>query len=64
MAPLVIGMVQGPTLEISLRRGLIATDGSFEAFFVGCSIAGALVAAAVGVLSLPLIRMLKNRKGA
>lgn len=64
MAPLVIGMVLGPTLEISLRQGLIITDGSFAAFFVGHPIAGVLVAAAVGMLSLPFIRMLRNRKGA
>jgi len=62
MAPLVIGMVLGPTLEISLRQGLIITDGSFAAFFVGHPIAIALVIAAIGMLSLPLIRMLKNRK--
>jgi putative tricarboxylic transport membrane protein len=62
MAPLVIGMVLGPTLEISLRQGLIITDGSFSAFFVGHPIAGLLVFAAVGMLSLPLIRAIKTRR--
>ncbi len=62
MAPLVIGMVLGPTLEISLRQGLIITDGSFSAFFVGHPIAAVLTVAAIGMLSLPLIRMFKTRK--
>jgi putative tricarboxylic transport membrane protein len=62
MAPLVIGMVLGPTLEISLRQGLIITDGSFAAFFVGHPIAGVLVVAALGMLLLPLIRILKSWK--
>jgi putative tricarboxylic transport membrane protein len=64
MAPLVIGMVLGPTLEISLRQGLIITDGSFSAFFVGHPIAAVLVIAAAGMLSLPLIRALRTRKSA
>ncbi len=64
MAPLVIGMVLGPTLEISLRQGLIITDGSFAAFFVGHPIAAVLVVAALGMLSLPFIRMLRARKPA
>lgn len=57
MAPLVIGMVLGPTLEMSLRQGLIITDGSFVAFFVGHPIAAGLTLAAFGMLSLPLVRM-------
>jgi putative tricarboxylic transport membrane protein len=47
MAPLVIGMVLGPTLEINLRQGLILTDGSFLAFFPGHPIAGALMTVAL-----------------
>jgi putative tricarboxylic transport membrane protein len=62
MAPLVIGMVLGPTLEISLRQGLIITDGSFAAFFVGHPIAGGLVAAACGMLALSLFRAFKDSK--
>ncbi|MGQ7847322.1 tripartite tricarboxylate transporter permease [Granulosicoccus sp. 3-233] len=62
MAPLVIGMVLGPTLEISLRQGLIITDGNFAAFFVGHPIAVVLVIAAIGMLSLPLLRIVKHRK--
>jgi putative tricarboxylic transport membrane protein len=59
MAPLVIGMVLGPTLEISLRQGLIITDGSFLAFFVGHPIAAVLVVVAFGMLLLPLFRSKK-----
>ncbi len=62
MPPLVIGMVLGPTLEISLRQGLILTDGSFSAFFIGSPIASVLALAAIGMLSLPFIRLLRSRK--
>lgn len=62
MPPLVIGMVLGPTLEISLRQGLILTDGSFSAFFIGSPIATVLALAAIGMLSLPFIRLLRSRK--
>jgi putative tricarboxylic transport membrane protein len=62
MAPLVIGMVLGPTLEISLRQGLIITDGRFAAFFTGHPIAAVLVVLAAGMLSLPMIRALRARR--
>jgi putative tricarboxylic transport membrane protein len=55
MAPLVIGMVLGPTLEISLRQGLILTDGQFGAFFIGHPIAVVLMSvAAVALFWKPL----------
>jgi len=55
MAPLVIGMVLGPTLEISLRQGLILTDGQFSQFFVGHPIAVVLMAtAAIALLYKPI----------
>ncbi|MEM8693624.1 MAG: tripartite tricarboxylate transporter permease [Pseudomonadota bacterium] len=56
MAPLVIGMVLGPTLEITLRQGLILTDGSFWAFFYGHPIALALGLISVFALIFPLLR--------
>ncbi len=62
MAPLVIGMVLGPTLEISLRQGLIITDGSFSAFFVGHPIAAFLAVLAIAMLSLPLFRIMRSRR--
>lgn len=62
MAPLVIGMVLGPTLELTLRQGLILTDGNFLAFFTGHPIALVLALTAVCALLLPIVRSL--RKGA
>ena len=61
MPPLVIGMVLGPTLEISLRQGLIITDGSFMAFFTGHPIALVLVICAGVMVCLPLIRAVRAR---
>ena len=61
MAPLVIGMVLGPTLEISLRQGLIITDGSFAAFFTGHPIAAVLSVIALTMLSLPAIRYYRGK---
>ena len=61
MAPLVIGMVLGPTLELTLRQGLILTDGNFLAFFQS-PIALVLVLAALAALSLPVIRALRGTK--
>src|SRR5918996_2714486 len=34
MAPLVLGLVLGPILDTSLRRGLVLSDGSLAPFFV------------------------------
>lgn len=64
MAPLVIGMVLGPTLELTLRQGLILTDGNFLAFFTGHPIALFLALAALTALSLPLWRALAHRRNA
>jgi putative tricarboxylic transport membrane protein len=33
MAPLVLGLVLGPLLDKSLRRGLVLSDGSITPFF-------------------------------
>ena len=62
MPPLVIGMVLGPTFEISLRQGLILTDGRFSAFFTGHPIALVLTVAAALMLSLPLLRLARARR--
>lgn len=61
MAPLVIGMVLGPTLELTLRQGLILTDGSFKAFFTGSPIALVLAITAVIALVFPLVRSMRNK---
>lgn len=60
MAPLVIGMVLGPTLELTLRQGLILTDGNFFAFFAS-PIALVLIVAACIALSLPMIRAIRGK---
>ena len=60
MAPLVIGMVLGPTLELTLRQGLILTDGDFLAFFTGHPIALVLGLTAVCALMLPVVRGLRK----
>ena len=61
MAPIVIGMVLGPTLEISLRQGLIITDGQFGAFFQGHPIAVGLMLVSAVALTLPAVRALRGR---
>ncbi len=60
MAPLVIGMVLGPTLELTLRQGLILTDGSFLAFFTGHPIALVLALTAVIALAFPILRAMRK----
>ena len=42
LAPLVIGMVLGPALESSLRRGLLISRGDFLSFFTHSGIAATL----------------------
>lgn len=61
MAPIVIGMVLGPTFEENLRQGLILTDGSFLAFFSGHPIAVVLMAVTGLVLLLALLGELRGR---
>ncbi|MEM9429888.1 MAG: tripartite tricarboxylate transporter permease [Pseudomonadota bacterium] len=60
MAPLVIGMVLGPTLELTLRQGLILTDGNFFAFFQS-PIALVLILVACAAMMLPLVRLWRAR---
>ncbi|RFC64406.1 hypothetical protein DYI37_08830 [Fulvimarina endophytica] len=64
MAPLVIGMVLGPTLEISLRQGLILTNGSFGAFYAGHPIALVLGMITIVMLALPAVNRMRARQGA
>lgn len=54
LAPVVIGVVLGPQLELSLRQGLIVTEGSFSKFFVGHPIAVVLLIVTGCILLLPL----------
>ncbi|MEO0388355.1 MAG: tripartite tricarboxylate transporter permease [Pseudomonadota bacterium] len=61
MAPLVIGMVLGPTLELTLRQGLILTRGNFLEFFSGHPIALGFGLLTLLALSLPLARGILGR---
>lgn len=56
LAPLVIGLVLGPQLEASLRRGLLIEDGNFLAFFTNSWISAGLFAAAAAMIALPHAR--------
>ncbi|NIA69737.1 hypothetical protein HBA54_14130 [Pelagibius litoralis] len=56
MAPLIIGMVLGPAFELSLRQGLILTDGSILAFVSGHPISAVLLALTALVLLWPVAR--------
>lgn len=56
----VTGMGLGPTVELITRQGLILTDGNFFGFFSGHPIALMLALAAVGALSLSLIRAMRK----
>lgn len=62
VAPLVIGMVLGPTLELSLRQGLIITNGNFWVFFTQHPIALFLATLTLCMLSLPLLRRVQHKK--
>ncbi|EBA11109.1 hypothetical protein RCCS2_01469 [Roseobacter sp. CCS2] len=62
MAPLIIGMVLGPAFELSLRQGLIITDGSFLAFFDGHPIAAVLLAVTAVGLLWPLVNTILTWK--
>ena len=64
MAPLVIGMVLGPTLELTLRQGLILTKGDFFAFFTGSPIALGLGIVTLLVLCVPFLRGLLAKRAA
>ncbi|MEM7528296.1 MAG: tripartite tricarboxylate transporter permease [Pseudomonadota bacterium] len=61
MAPLVIGMVLGPTLELTLRQGLILSRGDITVFATGHPIAAGLFIVTAMALMLPLIRAALQR---
>jgi putative tricarboxylic transport membrane protein len=60
-APVVIGLVLGPQLEMSLRQGLILTDNDFMAFF-DYPLAVGLFVVTLLILFLPLFRNLLGRR--
>ncbi len=56
LAPLIIGLVLGPQLERSLRRGLLIKEDDFLAFFHHSWIATALFLVTAILLLMPLVR--------
>src|SRR5213078_1812577 len=59
MAPFVLGMVLGPLLDKSLRRGLVLSDGSLEPFFTRpISIGFATVTILILLLYIPAFKSL------
>jgi putative tricarboxylic transport membrane protein len=62
MAPLVLGLVLGPLLDKSLRRGLVLSDGSLLPFFTRpISLAFALVTVFTILLYVPAFKRAVNR---
>src|SRR5438067_1195683 len=62
MAPLVLGLVLGPLLDKSLRRGLVLSDGSLLPFFTRpIALAFALVTIFTILLYVPPFKRLVNR---
>src|SRR5215204_1816079 len=62
MAPLVLGLVLGPLLDKSLRRGLVLSDGSLLPFFTRpISLAFALVTIFTILLYVPAFKRAVNR---
>jgi len=61
VAPVVIGMVLGPTLEMSLRQGLILGRGDPTVFFQR-PIPVILFIITAGILLWPLIQMIRERR--
>ena len=60
-APLVLGLVIAPTLEMSLRQSLIMSNGTWTIFFQR-PIAGVLLLISVGLLALSAASLLLKRK--
>src|SRR5256885_7382842 len=60
-APLVLGLVISPTLEMSLRQSLIMSNGNWTIFFQR-PIAAALLAGCAVLLALAALALARKRK--
>jgi putative tricarboxylic transport membrane protein len=60
-APLVLGLVISPTLEMSLRQSLIMSDGNWTIFFQR-PIAAVLLAGCAVLLTLAALSLARKRK--
>ena len=65
IAPMVIGLVLGSQMELSLRQGIVITDGRFSLFFTDHPIALGLFIVTALMLARPmLVTMLERRRRA
>ena len=60
-APLVLGLVIAPTLEMSLRQSLIMSNGNW-AIFLERPISLALLAVCAALLALAALSLMRSRK--
>ena len=61
-APLILALVIGPMMEEALRQSLILSAGSFS-IFVSRPITAGFLAAAVVLLTIPIVRRRQPRPG-
>ncbi|WP_285675067.1 tripartite tricarboxylate transporter permease [Paralimibaculum aggregatum] len=62
LAPMVIGLVLGPQLEDSFRRGLLLTNGDFVSFFTHSYIATGLFVLTCALIAAPIFLHNSGRK--
>jgi TctA family transporter len=63
LAPLVLAMVLGDKAEDAFRQAMIASDGSMSVFWSN-SLVTTMMLVGVGLLSLPLIGLLRRKAAA
>ena len=63
-APLVIGLVLGPQLEISLRQSILVTRGNIESMFIGHPIALVLYLMTILLLAWPFVQSYREKSKA
>ncbi len=61
VAPIVLAMVLGPTMEVNFRRALIVSDGSLSIFFTS-PISGVVLALTIASLALQVVREVRSRR--
>lgn len=60
-APIILGLVLGPIIEVNLRRGLLMREGDVLAVFLS-PVSIALLVAAIAFLMLPLLQLKKKKE--
>jgi putative tricarboxylic transport membrane protein len=60
-APLLLGLVLGPKLEVAFRQSVMISHGDFG-IFVNRPVSAALLAATVAALLWPLVKLLRRKK--